>query len=108
MTENGVGLLSPVLGLRSFIHGIVHQTCENFLLKCLLYTVSTRDGRWRTESVFCPLSSVRCSDLNRAGVITNERNLLSQKGEACTELVEVMNASHEKTRGGKREMEDGG
>ncbi len=42
-----------------------NQSVVDFLLKCVLYTVSTRDGRWRTESVFDPLSSVYCSHLNQ-------------------------------------------
>ncbi len=36
-----------------------------------------------TEDGVALLFPVRCPHLNQAGIITNERNLLSQKGEAC-------------------------
>ncbi len=50
---------------KSIGRGVVQQAGADFLLKCVLYTVSTWDGGRRTESVFCPPSSVHCSHLNQ-------------------------------------------
>lgn len=38
---------------KSIGRGIVHQAGADFLLKCALYTVSTRDRRRRTEKSVC-------------------------------------------------------